>query len=144
MNPIKNHYYILLTAFTLLGGIAKAQSTENWQPLMFASGMNSFKGVEGFCTTTNCGGVESILIKWINHNSYPVKAGWKDAVYTLDNRQMNSNTLQDSISLAPNSETAGRCGGDMNQLILKFSYFGTDIKNFNYLIALDFDIVKTN
>jgi hypothetical protein len=138
---MKNKLSSLFIAFLLAGGILKAQTSVSWQPLAFASGMNSFKGVEGYCALTKCNGTESILIKWVNHNPYSVKAGWKDMVYTLDNRSLNSNAVQDSITLLPTVETMGECGGNNNQLVLKFSDFGTDTKNFNYLIALDFNFV---
>ena len=128
----------------LLACFSKAQSNGNWQPLSFISGTNSINGVEAYSQATTCNGTEMVLLKFINHNYFAVRAGWKDMAVTKDNQHLSANTAQDSVSIGANSEVAGTCAGNMTQLALKLSDFGIDMNKFNYLIAIDFSFVKVH
>ena len=140
---MKKKSSILFLAFILFGGFLSAQTTEDWQSMgiNIHDGTNRFSGVEGYCMLTTCNGVETVLIKLVNLNPYPVRACWKDMVLTKDDQRLPENNRQDSVTIAPNGQVAGNCAGNNPQLILKLSDFGTDGENFQNIITADFDFI---
>lgn len=116
-------------------------NAQSWQPLNFISGTNEFKGIEGYVEPTTCNGTQMLLFKFVNNNNYGVKAGWKNMMVTKGESQLYSGAVQDTVTIAANSTIMGKCSGGLSNLRVKFSDFGSDIDNFNYSVAIDFDIV---
>jgi hypothetical protein len=104
-------------------------------------GTNRFSGVEGFCQLTVCNGLETVLIKFVNLNSYPVKVGWTDQILTKDEQRLSGNDPQDSVVIAPGGQVVGDCSGTNPHLALKLGDFGTDARNFENVITPVFDFV---
>ena len=139
---------ILLFAFIILfGGFLKAQSADKWQSIgmNIHDGTNHFSGVEGYCQLTSCNGVEIVLIKLINLNTYSVRASWRDLVLTNDDQRIPSevNVVQDSVTIAPGGQVVGDCL-IQSPLIIKLVDYGTDAANFKNIIVSDFDFVIKN
>src|ERR1017187_9742416 len=137
---MKIHYPLFLVSFILLFSCAKAQ-TENWQGLYLGSpdGTNSFNGVEAYYTISTCNNNDVILIRLTNHNAYAVKAGWQDFVMSKDNKKLDRATVQDSVTIQPQSVVAGECAGNSVQLVIKLTDFGIlkeDFKEFRNLLVL--------
>jgi len=138
---MKNKITLISAAILLVfsSQFCKAQSNANWQPLAFVSGTSTYKGIQAYCMTTTCNGNPVVFIKFVNTNDFSVKAGWKDMIVTKENEQLNGTNLQDSVTIAANSQVAGACSN--STLALKLSDFGTTTADFKYLVAIDFDYV---
>jgi hypothetical protein len=145
---MKNQYRILVLAFLFFGGFLKAQTPDNWQSMgvNLHDGTNRFNGVEGFCQLTVCNGLETVLIKFVNLNTYTVKVGWKDQILTKDEQRLSGNDPQDSVTIAPGGQVVGDCSGGNPHLALKLGDFGTDAANFENVInpVFDFVIIHTH
>jgi hypothetical protein len=141
---MKRKRFILFATLLFIASFSMAQKNGNWQPVMFISGTSSFNGVDAYCMPDTCNGIQSILLKFVNNNTYTIRAGWKDMLVTKANQQLTANLVQDSVTIGPNSNVSGNCAGNSGQLVLKLSDFGTDISNFNYLIVLDFNFVTVH
>ena len=141
---MKNKFCTLFFAFLLMGGFLKAQSADNWQSMgmNIHDGTNRFSGVEGYCQLTTCNGVETVLLKLVNLNSYAVRAAWKDLILTKDDQRLpGPNTTQDSVTIAPSGQVIGDCSGKNAALVIKLNDFSTDAANFKNIIVSDFDFV---
>jgi len=144
---MKKTLQTIITFILLLGAaqFCSAQSGQNWKTLSFPAGTATFNGVEGYYQLTTCNGAPILLLKFVNNNSYSLRAGWRDMIVTKSNSQISGGNLQDSITIAANSTVMGDCNGATPQLFIKMSYFPiSDINDFNYFIALDFGFKKTN
>lgn len=118
----------------------EAQSNGNWQPLWLSTS-NNFKGIEGYYQVSTCNGSDVVLIKLVNQNNYAVRAGWKDNAIDKNSKFIPSNAIQDSLTLAPNSETVGSCAGNTQNLVVKISSFGITAADFHGLWATNFDYI---
>lgn len=126
--------------FALVQDSFAQNSAPNWQPVWLSiDGTNSFHEVDAYYALTSCGGVETVLIKLVNHNNFSLKAEWKDMVLTLDDKQVFRSKEKNSILLKANSESAGDCSGNNIQLVVKYSDFAIDKKNFKTFITSEFD-----
>jgi hypothetical protein len=137
---------VYLTAFTFLTLSlcstvkSKAQNNGSWQPLWLSTS-NNFKGIEGYYQVSTCNGSDVVLIKLVNQNNYAVRAGWKDNAIDKNSKFIPSNAIQDSLTLAPNSETVGSCAGNTQNLVVKISSFGITAADFHGLWATNFDYI---
>lgn len=89
----------------------RAQSAD-WQPIyLLVTGGNTMNGVEASFTSETCSGEEIIHIKFNNHNQYPVKLEWFDAVFTQELKWINKDQPADkkSITLPAHIERKGAC-----------------------------------
>jgi len=131
---------ILFAAFIFMFGYSKGQSNAKWKPLWLST-TNMFKGVEGFYQYVSCNGTDMVYLKFVNHNNYSIKAGWKDLVITNDEQKLYGKIAHDSVTVAPNGEVAGNCAVPNPQLEIKLSDYGINEANFKSLFATNFDFV---
>jgi hypothetical protein len=112
-----------------------------WQPAMLNTmdGTNSFDGVEAYYALTTCTGTEMVLVKIVNHNTYTIKAEWRDLILTQADKQLFRSNQKNFVVLAPKSLASGSCSGNAVQLTLRLSDFGTDAKNFKIFGTSEFD-----
>lgn len=138
---MKKNLLYLAFSFFLFSGI-KAQTNENWQGILLSTdGTNALNGVKAYYKVAACNNNEVIMLKFVNTNSYTVKAGWKDMIITKNNNKLTGNNTQDSLTLAPHAEIAGDCSGNNTELTVKLSDFGTDIYDFKTFLATGFDFI---
>jgi hypothetical protein len=139
---MKYQYYVFLIALILTGGLLHAQVIEGWQPLTLnINGTNDFSGVDAQYTLTTCDHNEIILMELTNHNNYPVKACWKNVVINSYNDKLPTKSVQDSVTIQPNSSIQGDCKGNNMQLVMKLVDFGILKEDFKAFMITDFDFV---
>jgi hypothetical protein len=137
---MRQKFYLLLISCFLFCGFVKAQTTENWQPLTLnINGTNSFDGVEAQYALTSCNNNEFILLQITNHNSYTVKACWKNMVINTEDQKLPYNNTQDSVMIQPNSTVQGQCTGNTGKLVLKLTDFGILKEDFKAFFMNGFD-----
>ncbi len=134
---------VYLTAFTFLTLSlcstvkSKAQNNGSWQPLWLST-TNVFKGIEGFYQLSACNGTEMVMVKFINHNNYKVRAGWKDLVINNSGQQIPSSAMQDSVTIPASGQMEGSCTGSP-KLYTKLSNFGITPSDFKGFFCSGFD-----
>jgi hypothetical protein len=138
LSTIKMKHLLLLGAFICTFGTSKAQTSGTWNPLWLSS-TNMFKGVEGFYQLTTCNGKQMVLLKFVNHNNYAIKAGWKGTVITIDGQQHIEKATTDSLTVSANSQLAGDCSSNTALLVVNLKDFNFDLATFKAFKATDFD-----
>jgi len=134
---------IFFTAMLLFFGTFKAQTNNEWQPVLISSdGTNEFKGVVATYSLATCNSKEIVLVKLVNNNNYALKAQWRNLVQTEDGRDLFGTGEPLLIALAPNSQTSGDCSGNNFQLIIKLSDFSIKSANFKTFIAANFEVTR--
>ena len=91
-----------------------------------------FKGVEGFYQLTTCNGTQMIALKFVNHNTYDIKAGWKNIAITQDGQRHLGGNAQDSLAIPASTTLEGSCSNA--KLLIKFSSLEVDIAHISNLI----------
>ena len=77
-----------------------AQNTSTWQPIFLqVTGGNTMDGIEASFQLNKCNGLDVVYIKFFNHNDYPVKIEWTDAVFTKELKWVNNSKGVDRKSL---------------------------------------------
>jgi hypothetical protein len=135
--------YLLSFLFLLCFQVGRAQQAGEWTPCSEnpIDGTFGINGVRAYYQLSACNNVETIFIKIENLNNYPVKVGWRDLVFTNDDKQLSLGSKQDSVVVAPKGESVGTCGGKYLQLAVNLSDFGTDKLNFMTFRVTNFDFV---
>jgi len=139
---MKNQFCTLLLAFILMGSFAKAQSNENWQPVaLTAGGATNANGIEATYELASSGGHDVVIVKLVNHNTYAVKATWKDLIITKNGQNLSGNNTQESVTIAPKIRASDDLGNTV-QVTVKLSDFQTNATNFKSFDVSNFDVLS--
>ena len=140
MNPTPNvcmavllNAFVMINANCIYGQNEKPADTKSnnfaeWTgAYLNIAGGNTAKGIEVSTKSEKCGSDDMILIRFTNHNKYPVEVEWADAFYTM-NKEWKHDERQNKeklITLQPGMSVTGSCAdaNDKNlaQLIVKSS-----------------------
>jgi hypothetical protein len=130
--------WLLFAIFSIPHQI-RAQSISEWQPIFLnVAGDNKMNGLEASFQENTCTGEDVIFIRFINHNSYPVKVEWFDGVFTQELKWINKEKDADkkSLTLAANIEAKGECTKKLYpELFVEMKSFIADKKNFKRYMA---------
>jgi len=122
-----------------------AQNTSAWQPIFLqVTGGNTMDGVEASFQLNKCNGLDVVYIKFFNHNSYPVKIEWIDAVFTKELKWVNDSKGVDrkSLTLLANTEAKGECANKLYPaLLIKMKDFIISKKDFKRYSASQLTVV---
>ena len=134
MNTRYQFLFSLLVLILLVPRAVNAQVASEWQPVFLqVTGDNHMDGVEASFQINACNGEDVIYVKFINHNNYPVKVEWFDAVFTQDLTWINKEQASDkkSLTIPANKEAKGECSGNLfPELYVKVKTFVAEKKNF--------------
>lgn len=89
-----------------------AQAISDWKLQMLdVAGRTNVNGVEVYVQTSTCKNEIVVLIKFVNHNAYPVTVKWFDAVQTQAHEWIKNDdpALKKSQAIDANSEIKGDC-----------------------------------
>ncbi len=89
-------------------------------------------GVEASFQINTCSGDDVVQVKFINHNGYPVKLEWIDAVFTQEQKWVNDkqDVSKKLMTLPANSTAKGDClNNSYPKLLIKLKDFVTDKKD---------------
>lgn len=138
---MKNLSTIFIAVFLLLLSFAKAQSTQNWQPVLNNyDGTNLNEGVEATCLLSQCNNNDVLIFKLVNSTNKKFKATWYLTIQTKDGNKHTGNNAQYTLILKPNSDNVGDCSGSVKELIIKLSDYGVTKDNYEYLMANGFNL----
>lgn len=143
----KIHFFILFLLVATLSAPHKlvAQNTPSWQPIFLqVTGGNTMDGVEASFQLNKCNGVDVVYVKFFNHNSYPVKIEWVDAVFTQELKWVNdaAGTNKKSLNLPANTEAKGDCSNKLYPaLLVKVKDFISDKKDFKRFSASQLAVI---
>lgn len=101
-------------------------------------------GVEAFFTEAICNGEDIIHVRFNNHNEYPVKLEWFDAVFTQGLKWINKDQPGEkkSITLPAHVEVKGTClNNQVPELSIKVKDFVVDKKEFKRYAASNLVII---
>jgi hypothetical protein len=111
-----------------------AQSNEEWSKIgLSASGKNIQNGVEAFYKTAICSEEKVVLIKFVNHNSFAVKAEWDEAIFTNEMiwYTRSSDNSKKMITIGVNETIYGDCSDESKKiLVVRISDFIKTSDNF--------------
>ncbi len=106
----------------------------DWQPIyLLVNGGNTMDGIEASFQLSKCNQEDVVYVKYVNHNTYPVKVEWFDAVFTQELKWINEERVaaKKSITLSANEEAKGECLKSANaKLVVKIKDFIKDKKDF--------------
>jgi hypothetical protein len=135
---MKKQLSILLLSFTLFGSLLKAQSAEQWQPVIVTSGgTNTVNGVE----VNYLFGNEAVIVKLVNHSTSAVKVSWKDLVVTKSGKSLSGANKDESVTIAPKIRVSDDDGNTV-QVTLKLSDFKTTADDFKSYAVSGFDVIS--
>lgn len=124
---------LLLILFVSSNLRVDAQTTD-WQPIyLTAGGGNLMYGLEASFKSAPCNESDVIYVQFINHNAYPVKLEWFDAVFTQELIWIKKDQVNDkrSLTVAGNSKLEGTCSNNIHpELSIKVKNFVSDLKAF--------------
>lgn len=108
--------------------------TSEWQPIyLTAGGGNLMDGLEASFKSVPCNGSDMIYVKFINHNAYPVKLEWFDAVFTQELIWIKKDQVIDKkfLTVPANGKLEGNCSSNTYpELSIKVKNFVSDLKAF--------------
>lgn len=120
-----------------------AQTTD-WQPIyLTAGGGNLMYGLEASFKSTSCNESDVIYVQFINHNAYPVKLEWFDAVFTQELIWIKKDQVNDkrSLTVPANSKLEGNCSNNTHpELSIKVKNFVPDLKAFKRYSAYNLTV----
>jgi hypothetical protein len=124
----------LLLILTVTFNLPMDAQNADWQPIyLTAGGGNLMDGLEASFKSTSCNESNVIYIKFINHNAYPVKLEWFDAVFTQELIWIKKDEVNDkrSLTVPANSKLEGNCSNNTYpELSVKVQNFVSDPKAF--------------
>ena len=136
---------LLLMALIYVPSKARAQNDSEWQPIfLLVTGGNTVDGVEASFQLNKCGGTDVIYVRFTNHNSYPVKIEWYDAVFTQSLKWVNEERIAErrSLTLPANTDAKGECSKNTYpNLIVNVKNFIADKKDFKRYSASQLTVV---
>jgi hypothetical protein len=125
---------LFLILFTFSIGPLSADPTSDWQSIYLTpGGGNTMDGVEAYFLLGTCNGEDVVYVKFINHNDYPVKLEWYDAVFNQELKWINKDEEQNkrSVLISSKTEVKGECAmKNYPELIIKVKDFVADKKEF--------------
>ncbi len=131
---------ILLVSSNLRMG---AQSSD-WQPIyLTAGGGNLMYGLEASFKSAPCNESDVIYVQFINHNAYPVKLEWFDAVFTQELIWIKKDQVNEkrSLTVPANSKLEGNCSNNTHpELSIKVKNFVPDLKAFKRYSAYNLTV----
>lgn len=131
---------ILITAMMLFFGVLKAQTSNEWQPVLISmDGTNSYKGVEATYSLGKCNNKDVVMLKLVNTNKFSVKAQWINVVVKKDGKELFGNSKLVSIKLPASDEVTGSCSSKAVELIINLSDLGIQASDVNTFVASNFD-----
>lgn len=108
--------------------------TADWQPIyLTAGGGNMMDGLEASFKSATCNESDVVYVKFINHNAYPVKLEWFDAVFTKELIWIKKDQVNDirSLTVPANGKLEGNCSNNIHpELSIKLKKFISDPKTF--------------
>ncbi|MDO9185788.1 MAG: hypothetical protein Q7W13_07235 [Bacteroidia bacterium] len=129
---ITNLSLLLILIFT--ANLRMDAQTTDWQPIyLTAGGGNLIEGLEASFKSTSCNESDVIYIKFINHNAYPVKLEWFDAVFTQELIWIKKDQVSDKrlLTIPANSKLEGNCSNNTHpELSVNVKNFVSDKKSF--------------
>ncbi len=153
----KKKFIIIILLFVAIIPVSQrlsAQINSDWQFIgLTIAGDNKQDGVEAFYQINKCNGKDVIYIKYINHNEYPVKLEWFDAVFTQELKWVRKERMGDrkTIIIPAKVEVKGECpisSGEVlktkqlnPELFVEAKDFLTNIENFKRYSASDLTII---
>ncbi len=140
--------YILLILLTIIFSSSRkaaAQTSPNWQVLYLDVAAHTIvDGVEAFSQVNKCKGEDLVYLKLINHNPYPVKIKWFDAVQTPDLKWIKKDNIieKKSVTVEANTEIKGDCSdNNYSECIIKLKNFIDSQKDFKQYAVYHFQVV---
>jgi hypothetical protein len=121
MNNKMIFFILLLGVISFAPVKMHAQTKSEWQPIfLLVTGGNTMDGVEASFQINTCKGEDVVFVKFINHNAYPVKLEWFDAVFTQEQKWVNEERVsaKKSLTLPANSEAKGECANNSYPILL--------------------------
>ena len=123
-------FVVILTSFS----IQTNAQTADWQPIyLTAGGGNLMDGLEASFKSTSCNESDVIYVQFINHNAYPIKLEWFDAVFTQELIWIKKDEVNDkrSLTVPANSKLEGNCSNNTQpELSINVKNFVSDKKSF--------------
>ena len=142
---------VLFSCFCLLGQNQQVQdATQIWiGAYLNAAGANQIDGVELSTQLSKCGNTEVVLLKFTNHNSYPVQIEWADAIYTTGRKWKHDETQakEKIITVKGGEEKKGNCelikdGG--RQLVVEVGSLNNNADEFSKYTPSYFVVTNTS
>jgi len=130
----KLQFLSFLVILLVSPGLRMDAQTTDWQPIyLTAGGGNLIDGLEASFKSTSCNESDVIYIKFINHNAYPVKLEWFDAVFTQELIWIKKDQVSDKrlLTIPANSKLEGNCSNNTHsELSVNVKNFVSDKKSF--------------
>jgi hypothetical protein len=141
----KKYFSVLLTLLVFSVPFTYSQNAK-WEPVyLLVTGGNTMDGVEASFRIDKCNNEDVVYIKFNNHNNYPVKLEWFDAIFTQELKWVSKDGENNkrSIVIPGKVELKGECANkNLGQLVVKISDFITDKKNFKRYHTSNLTIVS--
>lgn len=138
-------FILLLTAVFSASPKVHAQTNPDWQPIFLdVTGGNKLDGLEASFQLNTCNNEDVVYVKFINHNAYPVKIEWFDAVFTQDLKWVNEErvALKKSLTLPANGDATGECAkNSYPELLVKMKNFIPGKKDFKRYSASQLTVI---
>jgi hypothetical protein len=124
----------LLLVLIVSSNLRMDAQTADWQKIyLTAGGGNLMDGLEASFKSTSCNESNVIYVQFINHNAYPVKLEWFDAVFTQELIWIKKDEVNDkrSLTVPANSKLEGNCSNNFHpELSVNVKNFVSDKKSF--------------
>lgn len=148
MNKIIYFFIFFCATVLFVPPQAGAQNNPDWQPIyLLVTGGNTMDGLEASFQINTCNGVDVIYIKFINHNSNPVKIEWFDAVFSQELKWSSKEGLADKKSLVipAGAEVKGECSNNhYPELFVRVKDFVVDKKDFKRYSASQLRVIAVH
>lgn len=145
MNKTK-HFLILISILFFSVPQFFSQNKDNWEPVyLLVTGANTMDGVEASFKLGKCNNEDVVFIKFNNHNDYPVKLEWFDAVFSQELRWINKDGEgnKKKLIVPAKMELKGGCENNTySELIVKLKDFIGDKQNFKRFHTSQLTIVS--
>ena len=114
---------------------------------LLVTGSNNMDGVEASFQPASCNNENIVYLKFNNHNEYPVKLEWFDAVFTQELKWINKDGEENKRTLVvpAKTEVVGSCVNNSKpELVVVLNDFIADKKNFKRYVSSHLIITATH
>lgn len=108
-------------------------TAQNWQEATIrADGQTVINGLEAQYQIVSCQLEDYVLIRFVNHNNFPVTASWTNAVYIKGSWNYASNSS--SLTIQASQNTEGICQTE-NALLVPLKQFNLNDKPEHFSVS---------
>ena len=129
--------------FVLIQPALAQSAAPNWQPVFLnAAGSQSLYGVRVFYALEQCDGQDALILKFVNTNTYTVKAEWEHLMYRTSGEAVSGSDRK-SLTINANGEVQGDCAYNATLKII-LSEHGLKATGFSQYTAAYFTVSPVN